>query len=436
MPAIPLPFLVSGVLVVVALRLLNRPKQDRLFLIFVCACAIQTMLVGLRWNIGLNGVRFIQPLFAACLPILAYAAFVSLRGGAMSRWHLLWPAAVGVFWWELPAVMDLLLIVEFTAYGITILTLRLPDEVLTHVRIGNEWAISYARAGIAVLLLLSALSDTIVAISLSRGDGVVAAPVIAATLSVILLGVAGGLLGWATGASPGNTDLPLQADGEDVPPETEEEQAILMQVETALSEGLYRDYDLTLERLARRTRIPARKISRAVNRFRQCSVSDLVNCYRTREAMRLLRESDLPVTQIMLDSGFQTKSTSTGPSRRLQGKRQVLTAPQEIEDHPGDVGMQFRSRRGFALADKGLFFEQLRGSRLAGAHEGEMRRTGDFGISAGRGRQPGGLCPAFPAERQCGVFNPRDQRQDRNGKLNEAFRREGADPLHVQKNRR
>ena len=320
MPAIPLPFLVSGVLVLVALRLLKRPKRDRLFLIFVCACALQTMLVGLRWSIGLDGVRFIQPLFAACLPPLAYAAFASVRGGAMSRLHLLWPAAVGMSWWALPAAIDLLLIVEFTAYGIAILALRLPEEVLTQVRIGNEWAISYARTGIAALLLLSGLSDTIVAISLSKGDSGVAVPVIAAMLSVVLLGLAGGVLGWATEASPDSADVPLQVEDPGVASGTEEEQAILLQVETILSEGLYRDHDLTLERLARRTRIPARKISRAVNHLRQCTVTDLVNGYRTREAMRLLRESDLPVTQVMLDAGFQTKSNFNRAFKAIAGQ--------------------------------------------------------------------------------------------------------------------
>ncbi|WP_010142362.1 helix-turn-helix domain-containing protein [Oceanicola sp. S124] len=320
MPAIPLPFLVSGVLLLVALRLWKRPRRDRLFRLFILACAVQTLLVGLRWSLCLTGVRFIQPLFASCLPLLAYAAIVSLRGGVLSRWHLAWPAALAVFWWALPPAVDLLLIVEFTAYGIAILTLRLPQEVLTHVRIGDEWAISWARTGIAALLLLSALSDAIVAISLSGGNGGVAAPAIAAMLSVILLGLAGGLLGWATGASPDETAPPQQAVAEDVPSETEEEQAILMQVEAALSEGLYRDHDLTLERLARRTRIPARKISRAVNHLRQCTVTDLVNGYRTREAMRLLRDSDRPVTQVMLDSGFQTKSNFNRAFKAIAGE--------------------------------------------------------------------------------------------------------------------
>ena len=320
MPAIPLPFVVSGMLILFVLRLMKRRKQDRWFLVFVGACAVQTALVGMRWSLDLGEVRFVQPLLAACIPLLASAAFVSLRGGAMSRWHLLWPAAVAVCWWALPEAIDLLLIIEFIAYGIAILALRLPEEVLTHVRIGDEWAISQARVGTAALLLLSALSDTIVSVALKDGDRVFAAPAITAMLSVILVGLAGALLGWATGATPEETDVPSSAVPEEALPETEEEQAIMVAVEAALSQGLYRDYDLTLERLARRTRIPARKISRAVNHLGDCSVTDLVNGYRAREAMRLLRASDLPVTRIMLESGFQTKSNFNRAFKAIAGQ--------------------------------------------------------------------------------------------------------------------
>ncbi|MGD9864783.1 MAG: helix-turn-helix domain-containing protein [Pseudodonghicola sp.] len=320
MPAIPLPFVVSDLLILFVLRLMKRRRRDRWFLIFVAACAVQTTLVGLRWSLGLAEVGFVQPVLAACLPLLAFAAFVSLRGGAISRWHLLWPAAVVLCWWVLPAAVDPLLIVEFIAYGIAILALRLPEEVLTQVRIGDEWTISYARAGTSALLFLSALSDTVVSVALADGDPLAAAPVIAAMLSVTLVGLAGGLLGYVTEATPEETDTPLSAVPDAALPEAAEEQAILRAVEELLDKGLYRDYDLTLERLARRTGIPARKISRAVNRLRGCSVTDLVNRYRTREAMRLLRESDFPVTRIMLEAGFQTKSNFNRAFKAIAGQ--------------------------------------------------------------------------------------------------------------------
>ncbi|QEW18448.1 Carnitine catabolism transcriptional activator [Marinibacterium anthonyi] len=320
MPAIPLPFVVSGILVLFVLRLMTRRGRDLWFLIFVGACALQTTLVGMRWSLGLGEVRFIQPVLAAFLPLFALAAFMSLRSGVVSRWHLLWPAAVIVCWWALPAAIDWLLIVEFTAYAIAILALPLPDEAMTHVRIGDEWAVPYARIGTAALLLLSALSDLIVSVALADGDHAAAPPVIAAILSVILVGLAGGLLGWAVGVTPEETDAPLPGVPEEAPPATEEEQAILVAVEAALAQGLYRDHDLTLERLARRTAIPARKISRAVNRLREGSVTDMVNGYRAREAMRLLRESDLPITQIMLDCGFQTKSNFNRAFKAIAGQ--------------------------------------------------------------------------------------------------------------------
>ena len=54
--------------------------------------------------------------------------------------------------------------------------------------------------------------------------------------------------------------------------------------------------------------IPARRISAAINRTRSESVSHFINGYRIAEACRLLSETGKPVTAIMFDSGFQTKS--------------------------------------------------------------------------------------------------------------------------------
>lgn len=106
----------------------------------------------------------------------------------------------------------------------------------------------------------------------------------------------------------------------DSPPPAEVDQDILALVEAALEAGLYRDHDLTLQRIARRTGITARKISHAVNRGHGTTVTDLVNGYRVREAMRLLRDSDLPVTQVMLDAGFQTRSNFNRAFRATTGQ--------------------------------------------------------------------------------------------------------------------
>ena len=325
MPAIPLPFIVTAFLVFVLIRMMQRDTRERWFLLFVAACALQSAVVGLRWSLDPGWIRLLQPILAACLPLFAWAAFKSLRDETASFWHGLWPPAVIVSRWLLPSAIDFLLIVEFLLYGVLILRLRFPDEVLARVRIGDEWTVSYAQQGTAALLLLSALVDAVIAVAFTTGEVAVAVPAIAAMMSVILIGLAGSILAQAGRIVPGDAEPEPEpassgAPAPDVLAEAGEEPTIVTAVCGILAQGLYRDYDLTLQRLARRTGIPARKISRAVNRLRGCSVTDLVNDYRVSEAKRLLQESDLPVTQIMLEAGFQTKSNFNRAFREIAGQ--------------------------------------------------------------------------------------------------------------------
>ncbi|WP_180287318.1 helix-turn-helix domain-containing protein [Puniceibacterium antarcticum] len=136
----------------------------------------------------------------------------------------------------------------------------------------------------------------------------------------MLIGLSGALLMRTADTVPQEHYQAAQIKEPVVFPDPKEAQAILASVEAALAKGLYRDPDLTLQRLARRTGLTARKISQAVNQARGCSVSDLVNGYRVREAMRLLKESDQTVTQVMLDAGFQTKSNFNRAFRAFAGQ--------------------------------------------------------------------------------------------------------------------
>jgi len=79
----------------------------------------------------------------------------------------------------------------------------------------------------------------------------------------------------------------------------------------------YRDVDLNLDRLARKLAIPARQISAAINRATGKNVSQYVNEHRIAEACLLLAETEKPVTEIMFDVGFQTKSNFNREFRRV-----------------------------------------------------------------------------------------------------------------------
>jgi AraC-like DNA-binding protein len=57
----------------------------------------------------------------------------------------------------------------------------------------------------------------------------------------------------------------------------------------------------------------------AINRVRRQNVSQYINGYRIEEACRLLRETDKPVTSVMFEAGFETKSNFNREFRRATG---------------------------------------------------------------------------------------------------------------------
>jgi AraC-like DNA-binding protein len=102
------------------------------------------------------------------------------------------------------------------------------------------------------------------------------------------------------------------------PPEFLEDAQTLGAVQALMKDRhAYRDVDLNLDRLARKLAIPARQISAAINRATGKNVSQYVNEHRIAEACLLLAETEKPVTEIMFDVGFQTKSNFNREFRRV-----------------------------------------------------------------------------------------------------------------------
>lgn len=84
----------------------------------------------------------------------------------------------------------------------------------------------------------------------------------------------------------------------------------------------YLDPDLTLARLAERTRIPVKSLSQIVNELSGFNFNDFVNDYRLREACAMLKDSsmDSTVTDILYNSGFNSKSAFNEVFKRKLGK--------------------------------------------------------------------------------------------------------------------
>ncbi|TRD11042.1 AraC family transcriptional regulator [Erythrobacter insulae] len=85
------------------------------------------------------------------------------------------------------------------------------------------------------------------------------------------------------------------------------------------SERPYLDPDLSLARLARRNGTAAKEISATINQRYGLHFFDFINRYRIDHAKRLLIETDQPVTEIWLASGFNTKSSFNTAFRKHTG---------------------------------------------------------------------------------------------------------------------
>ena len=66
--------------------------------------------------------------------------------------------------------------------------------------------------------------------------------------------------------------------------------------------------------------MPIRDVSNATNRLTGENFSRYVNGFRVRHAQRALLETDLPITEVMFDAGFVSKSSFNTEFRRVVGQ--------------------------------------------------------------------------------------------------------------------
>nr|WP_217434150.1 AraC family transcriptional regulator [Leisingera sp. ANG59] len=286
------------------------------------------VVVGLRWSYEAPVFRFLQPVIAALLPPAAWLCFSGLSGPVKgSAWPHFVPTGIvlvlSALWpWVQPPV-DALLAALFLGYGAMLRQRGLAGaDNLTGARLSEARQSGRAAAFAGGLLLFSGAVDLAIALDFGLGDGDHVREIVSAANLLVLPPLAWTVIVMARGlprpeAAPvaGNAeeterrDLPAPADSQ-----------VMAEVNRILAElRLYRDPDLTLDRLSRRLGIPARQVSGAINRKLGQNVSQAINEWRIRDAMELLAETDHPVTAIMFDCGFQTKSNFNREFRRVAG---------------------------------------------------------------------------------------------------------------------
>lgn len=322
MLAIPVPFVVSLALAVLIGLVAARDGAAawrRPGLAFLVVAAAQATIVGLRWTTDWTAVRLVQPITAALLPILALWVVADL--GARP-----WPARRGVVvaavamlalaplvLLRLPLV-DLVLVVLFLGAGGRILVLALLPGSFDGARLGRTGQARAAALTLAVLLISGAALDVALAANLVRARDSAALLVSIGNLISLAASAGATVVLGAARPEPAARPTVAVARAED----TDDDAVVLADVAAALDrEALWRDADLTLDRLARRAGWPARTISAAINRRHGMNVSQFVNRRRIAAAQALLAETDQPVTAIQFAVGFETKSNFNRAFRSL-----------------------------------------------------------------------------------------------------------------------
>ncbi len=334
MPFVPLPFVVALLLImlfVITARGDGERPANRAFLALILVSAFQSVLSGLRWGYGVETVMVLAPLGAASVPPLTYAGVLALVArpptSPVSRIALHAAPAVAILllmmvWRD---AIDAALVAIFVAYAIAILLLmRSGTDALRLAPFEGATKAYRAILFAAFALLLSAAIDTFVYFDLASTGGEYARPVIA----IANLGLLAILAVAAASASASNR--PAETMEEASPPDAVGDKQTLAALQTLMqTRHAYRDVDLNLDRLARKLGIPARQISTAVNRTTGKNVSQFVNEFRISEACTLLVQTDRPVTEIMFEVGFQTKSNFNREFRRVTGTAPLLWRDQK-----------------------------------------------------------------------------------------------------------
>ncbi|MCM2291859.1 helix-turn-helix domain-containing protein [Allorhizobium sp. BGMRC 0089] len=332
---LPLSFVVALLFLTFLLRMIRQDEprlalQSPFFWLLLIMC-VQSIVVGLRWGYDVMAVRSVMPVLAAIIPPLSFIAFQSLtEAGSRLRWrdllHAIPSSLVLVLLVFDGGPIDLVIILTFLGYGLALLWLaRQGPEALGASRLDGMIRSYRALLLMAASLIASAISDLAISLDFAFASGRQAPLIISGFTTIVLL-----IIGLAAVQAQGETvsgeeqEEVAEVTPSDLPDErapTAEDQQLAKALDRLMAEQqLYKDMDLNLRKLARRLGQPVRAVSQAVNRVHGMSLSHYVNNHRIAEACRLLQETQEPVTRIMLEAGFMTKSNFNREFLRVTGE--------------------------------------------------------------------------------------------------------------------
>ena len=330
MLSVPFPVMtLFALLVLIAMVLFPEKNRHSGTLRFLIACSVLLAVGTLRWEYDSAMLRNIQSVLAILLPPLALHSFISMTETTQQRRGqlMLIPPAVALsirlLW---PAATDFILFVLFSGYGCCLFRIALQGERRFTLSRLAESAHTVRMAFFAgCFLCVSALTDLAVAFDFSITGGKQAPGIIVIFQMTLLPLIAAAIVSagkTTVTATVTDTDTEMREETRPVEPALPagEFTETYHQLEQHVREThIYLNPDLTLSVLARKTGVPVRHLSGAINAVSQCNVSQWINGFRIERAKELLLNTPLPVTEIMFESGFTTKSNFNREFLRVCG---------------------------------------------------------------------------------------------------------------------
>jgi AraC-like DNA-binding protein len=325
MPAIPVPFYTLSLLLMLLAKVwLQRPSGYRTLATFITGCALLVLMTALRWQFDALILRHLQSMLAIALPPLAWRCFARVTDQSRTSERLaslLPPVIALVLNLIAPISTDFVLMLLYIGYGGALIwTAYRGADAFVLARLTDARSTSVMAFLAGVFLCFSGLTDVAIMLDFAWYDGLQAPRLVALSQAILLPFICLAIL-YSGKKIPAADATPLIPPADVQSVEVDSDLVTLCErLERRLTEQqLFLNSDLTLDLLARKWVSPARQISRAVNAVRGCNVSQWINGFRIHHAQHLLLTTDAPVTSIMLEAGFATKSNFNREFVRISG---------------------------------------------------------------------------------------------------------------------
>jgi AraC-like DNA-binding protein len=302
------------------------PKAPRrLLAAALLILATLNLLALLQINNPNSPFIMLRPLLAMALPALLYLHVATATRDEQKIYlfdaiHSLAPIS-GIAIWFSPMRGQIIdrYIVSIHLLYLLLIAWSTRQRASSFEALGSQLSILFDRwrKVVILFLVLAIVSDTFIMFEVG-GDVTALAASWAIVLGGIIL-VSG--LSYLLITSLHRTG-PLNWAGMRFRPHSKKQRDLIEQLEESLiSTRAFLDPNLTLLRFSRKSGVPTRDVSTAINEHRQCNYNQWLNSFRIEEAQRLILSNPKQnMTEIMFAAGFQNKSTFNAAFLTLVGE--------------------------------------------------------------------------------------------------------------------